>query len=420
MSVINDMLRDLDQRRAPARESIAGAQGTNLVQPERKNVIWMMAMALVIVLLTVLVLVVWLKAPLGQPGLTAESETADQSDTAPASSLSQTGNTAEGNIAPVSVPKVTLPDSGPEHTEVQQVAASGLEKNASALVVKPAPEDITPLASKNNQKKGPVPDKIGVSASARDLAKSASGSEVAEKTTQASANTQSVNTSNKNRRGQDHSEQTLVSHTQNNDAPVSQVRLTPIALDRKAADEAAGLIDAGDAEAGRRLLYSFISEHEQDSACRTLLAKHLMQTKRYAEAGDLLTVVEASDIPELKAVKARWLVTFGRMNEALALLSEQLPAVDEYSDYHALLASFYHQQKQFEQAVERYSALLEFNSDVADWWVGMGIGLDQLKRYEDAALAYRQALALPNLKSSLAQYSEQRLRQLSSGRSKGA
>lgn len=419
MSVINDMLRDLDQRRAPARESIAGAQGTNLVQPERKNVIWMMAMALVIVLLTVLVLVVWLKTPIGQP-VTAESAASHQTYTAAASSLPQTGNPSEDKALESEL-KVILPDSELEHTEAQKSTASDLEKNEPVLVFKAAPGNITPQTSKRSREESLISEKTAVSDSGRDLAKSRPAPEPSERVAQESASTPRVSTSEEKRGGQDRSGQAQqASRMLNNDAPVSQVRLTPIALDRKAADEAAGLIDAGDAEAGRRLLYSFISEHEQDSACRTLLAKHLMQTKRYAEAGDLLTVVEASDIPELKAVKARWLVTFGRMNEALALLSEQLPAVDEYSDYHALLASFYHQQKQFEQAVERYSALLEFNSDVADWWVGMGIGLDQLKRYEDAALAYRQALALPNLKSSLAQYSEQRLRQLSSGRSKGA
>jgi len=77
-----------------------------------------------------------------------------------------------------------------------------------------------------------------------------------------------------------------------------------------------------------------------------------------------------------------------------------------------LLASYYQQMRLYDKAVDIYSALLEYDGDNADWWAGMAIALDRLKRYKDAALAYKQALALPSLKPSLAGFSQQRLKQI--------
>lgn len=428
MSVINDMLKDLDQRRAPARESIAGAQGASLVQAAARPVwlLWLLAAALLLVL--GLGYAFWPQksgqsaTPIGivhQGSIealgTPEASVA-QSLASRAVRKTEANEDAKTLSEPVqqTVRLESTEHSNPSSTVVatkQRVVASGI---ASSDVAATDVQDINPV-SKGKPSATPSPKmdvtsdiKRQVDKTPKVLEQDSSERSVEEP----NSGVQVVSNSSAPK-----SKEQIVSPVA---AATNEVRLTPIALDQKAAEDALMLFSKGEADSGRRLLYDFIAEHEQDSYSRTQLTRHLLQAQRLAEAGDLLTVVDANSIPQLKAVKARWLVSVGRINEALILLSENMPPVAEHSDYHALLASFYHQQKQFDLAVERYSALLEHDSNKGDWWVGMGIGLDQLKRYDDAELAYRQALALPNLKQSLARFSTQRLQQLSMRRTSDA
>lgn len=188
--------------------------------------------------------------------------------------------------------------------------------------------------------------------------------------------------------------------------------LSPEAEDQQAAKQASRMFEQGQVRQAYRDLYAFIASHRVDGQARAVLASRLLAEQRFAEAGDVLIAGDVSNDRILRQIKARWLMATNNTELAVSVLESDLPAVAEDSAYHALLASCYQQAKQFEQSIARYSALLEYDANRADWWVGMGIGLDHLKRYPDAALAYQQALALPSLQPSLANYSQHRLKQI--------
>ena len=436
MSVINDMLRDLDQRRAPEREMLAGAHAANLIEQDHRK-IWPY-LVLSIILAIVLFGIAWWymghddSVDLGIAKATALSQTTVNSPIPVV--MNDVPQTA---VSPVQVLEGKAEEEGGTQAAIVQASEQNIavgplsetnkpidsskaelthSKAAGATVAKVSAANDSPDTAPNQKTLARANSVSDVKAEALDE-NSEQLSEMAQ-VDESSANAKPKQRQPTSKPGEQLTTSKLASNSTLTDKadtpdPVQQdVRLTPIALDQQTAERASRLFAAGESSEARRLLYEFIDKQDQDSFSRIRLAKNLIREQRLAEAEDLLRVVGVKDVPELKAVKARWLASQGRSSQALELLAHTLPPVQEHAEYHALLASFYHQQKQFELAVERYSALLEYDSNVADWWVGMGIGLDQLKRYDDAELAYRQALALPNLKQSLARYSTRRLEQL--------
>jgi len=98
---------------------------------------------------------------------------------------------------------------------------------------------------------------------------------------------------------------------------------------------------------------------------------------------------------------------------AIELLStEPVPAVAQDLEYFALLAALQQEAGQFSATVLTYSYLLQVRPNEALWWFGLALAQDQDGNYEQARKAYLQAAALPGLKNKLREYSNNRLQQL--------
>jgi hypothetical protein len=187
--------------------------------------------------------------------------------------------------------------------------------------------------------------------------------------------------------------------------------LTAPAQDQKVAGDALRLIRQGRGGEAYRLLVAFIGATEVDARSRAVLVNYLLQQERLAEAGDFLLPAPVDSDPDLRQLKARWLVASKRPDEALSLLEQNRPDLAGFSDYHALLASYYQQFGQPEKATLVYRELLTHDERVADWWAGLALALDRTEHYEDARVAYHRALAVPGLRPALRQFVEGRLAQ---------
>jgi Flp pilus assembly protein TadD len=117
--------------------------------------------------------------------------------------------------------------------------------------------------------------------------------------------------------------------------------------------------------------------------------------------------------PELRKIYARLLVADGQQQEAVQLLSsEPRPKVSRDLEYHALLAALQQEIGDYKAAVISYNQLLQHRPQEALWWMGLAISYDQSEAFSRAKEAYRQALSLQGLRPDLKDYIRNRLQKL--------
>lgn len=117
--------------------------------------------------------------------------------------------------------------------------------------------------------------------------------------------------------------------------------------------------------------------------------------------------------PDLRKVYARLMLNDQRFAAAIKLLkSEPVPAVASDLEYHALLAALLQDSKQFEAASQVYGHLLQIRPQAAIWWMGLAISQEQLGKSDEARNAYQRAINLPGLRPDLRNYIQSRLQVL--------
>ncbi len=410
MSVINDMLRDLEKRKAPEREQIAPVSVSAVIEPQQgmdKGKWALLALSLVCVALLVFT---WLlpvgsdgqqsgsKLPLSEAGSPPRpaAEQAHIAPSQPISSIEQDHKHGTGGQANKLVTMPAAPDTKAANNMPDEVETT----DARAIPERVIPERAVTLApskpDSNNRIEGALPP-----ADAEALAMQT------EPSVQVVLDKQKVIEGDKRA----NATQGKPPAFEAKGGP-SRVELTPEARDAQVAQQATELFLQRKPREAYRLLYEFVTAHEIDRESKAVLASHLLQDGRTAEAGDILLTVSVADDPNLRQIKARWLMATDEHNLALHTLRTRLPALEIFPEYYALLASLYQQQGYPQQAAQTYSKLVEYDRDAADWWAGLAIALDQAERYEDALSAYQAALALAGLNPRLASFADQRVREL--------
>lgn len=114
----------------------------------------------------------------------------------------------------------------------------------------------------------------------------------------------------------------------------------------------------------------------------------------------------------LRKLQSRVLLSDRKVTETLQLLENSKPAVERDPEYYELLATAYQQGGQYEQAAKMYYQLLQYQNGTPRWWVGMAYSLELDKRYGEALRAYQSATQIPGISASLKTYAEQRVQAL--------
>lgn len=151
-------------------------------------------------------------------------------------------------------------------------------------------------------------------------------------------------------------------------------------------------------------------------AARELLANLYLRTGRDAEAFMVLKAGLDADPQYLPfaMMYARTLVEQGQLPVARQVLEHSLLYAGNNADYQALLAAVEQRLGDHAAAVTRYMQALELKKQQGAWWVGMGISLEALGRLTEAGQAYRAARISPGLSTELIAYVESRLKELGS------
>ncbi|WP_071870965.1 tetratricopeptide repeat protein [Atopomonas hussainii] len=112
---------------------------------------------------------------------------------------------------------------------------------------------------------------------------------------------------------------------------------------------------------------------------------------------------------ELRMLLARGQLEQGQAAAAAQTLSGYLPPLAKDPAYHALLAATYQQTGNWAQSAERYQELLRYQAGQGSWQLGLAIALEQLGDLRTASNHYRLGLATGSLQGASADYARSRL-----------
>lgn len=148
-------------------------------------------------------------------------------------------------------------------------------------------------------------------------------------------------------------------------------------------------------------------------AARQALVTLLLQLHRADEAEDVLTrgmALPSSALPSL--------LTLGRLRvdrddaaAALQLLLEHADIGARSAEYEGFLATLLNRAGHHDEATEHYRRATRLAPRDARWWAGLGIALEAQGQSAMAREAYVRARDLPGLPDELAKHVEQRLHQ---------
>lgn len=184
--------------------------------------------------------------------------------------------------------------------------------------------------------------------------------------------------------------------------------------DAQAVSQARKLLQKNGVSKAQTLLETQVSEVQQAPESRALLASIYMANGNVVQAETAVDIglESAPAHPGLKKVKARILLDQNDSGGAVALLRKAPPAMKVDAEYHEILAAALQQQGRADDAVNVYYQLLKYNSGQARLWVGLGYSLELAVQPIEARKAYESSLQVPGIEDNLKRYVTQRLSQL--------
>ena len=176
----------------------------------------------------------------------------------------------------------------------------------------------------------------------------------------------------------------------------------------------ANLLNQGRATEAQERFSQALRQSPTHVGARQALFGLLVQANRTAEAEHLL--IDALHLdpaqPGFAMAAARLQVDRGDVAAALTTLQTSVHAARAMPDYLAFHAALLQRQGRHAQSAEMYEAAVALAPRSGLWLMGLGISLQALNRNSDAQDAFRRAKASDSLSGDLQAFVEQRLRQL--------
>lgn len=186
---------------------------------------------------------------------------------------------------------------------------------------------------------------------------------------------------------------------------------TPSQRDMQLAEQARNLIRQGDTYRAENILQDFIATQPEVIRSGRLLASLWLSQQRYQLAESLLVDLLGrypGDI-ELRLQRGQLLLARGETGAAVDWLMSASPNIDQFPQYYELLGLAARKNQQYTLSEQTYRGLLASDDNRGDWLVALGIALDAQGRTAEARQVYRQALQARSLSATLKQYAQQRL-----------
>lgn len=405
MSVVNQMLRDLEQRRTNS-PTASPLQGLSLVgDPGRPAPSMNYALAGILLVFTVFLAVYFSMQRVRVPDKhdSAIDPRTVQSQPAPAIDSNKQNGTVLAQSAPetdspVPHPRIEAKNPLPPATDTKPAPLTTLAGNVAATKTKPVAaaqkpsrtskgvaRTIQPVAPRSSKKIQPTPD--NAPGSKPDAAPHVEVAAQATPLEQASP------------------------------SPVIDMRVRPLTARQRAQEKfqlAVKFLGRGDQDKAYQALESALSEDPAHQRARETAAVLLINTGRMSEAGALLRQglqinAKASGLAKLYA---RFLADQGDIEQSIRVLEIAQPPVANDAPYHALLAAFYARMGRHEQAIKTYRRVLQNHSGEPQWWMGLALSLESAGTPAQALSAYQRAQRSGRMSPGIRKFIAQRVQAL--------
>ena len=184
---------------------------------------------------------------------------------------------------------------------------------------------------------------------------------------------------------------------------------------------ALGQLQQGRVAEAQASLSLALEANSANQEARQTLAGLLIENKRHDEAKAVLSagLTIAPEQNDFRMAIARLQVESGDRSGALNTLEQGLGYANNNADFQVFTATLLQGVKRHDEAAEHYMTALTLRSNDAKALIGLGISLQALGKLDKAQEAFNRAQATASLSPELSLFVEQQLKQLNS-RSKSA
>ncbi|HET8552986.1 MAG TPA: tetratricopeptide repeat protein [Gammaproteobacteria bacterium] len=206
-----------------------------------------------------------------------------------------------------------------------------------------------------------------------------------------------------------------VRHAAQRAAPVMTKTPRPVTpAQRAAAAYAAGVsaAQAGDVARAETEFRAALAADPTAYGAREALAALLNQQGRMKQAMQLFVTgmrVDPMHRERFARAYARLLVAHNQVAQAMTILKDTLPPAAQAPEHYAFLAALQERRGQHQAAVTNYAKALAVRPAQGRWWAGLAVAYDQLRERDKALAAYQRARDAGGLGVTLATYVNQRI-----------
>ena len=193
---------------------------------------------------------------------------------------------------------------------------------------------------------------------------------------------------------------------------ISRTQLSPQELAANKIIQAEQAMERHDIAKAESLFEEILLVMPAHETARKQLAALWYGKKYYQEAVNLLSqgIALAPEAEEMRLMSARIYYEQGKARQAFNILN---PVNGSNStEIQTLLANVSAELNEHESAVTAYRKLIGLEPTVGRWWLGIAVSLDSLGKFVPARDAYQQSIARNNLSTSAMQFARQRLIEL--------
>lgn len=161
-------------------------------------------------------------------------------------------------------------------------------------------------------------------------------------------------------------------------------------------------------------LYKSLEANTRNLKARQSLLGLLVESQHGEEAKQLLKdgLKLSPEQSNFSMALSRLQVESGDSKAARDTLEAGLSYVGEDADYHAFYAALLQRDEQHVAAIQHYLTALQTNPAMPIWLIGIGISLQAQSKLDDATAAFQRALDTGQLTPQLTQFVESRLRKI--------
>ncbi len=384
MSIINQMLKDLDRRKADQNALPAMPENVRAVESAEAAIGWKLLLSVgVFLLAAILGYFAWSR-------WSAQPQVAQLLAQKPRPSAAKAASAAPSTPAPQSAPPAAMPATtavapaeaaAPPVAEAMTSRLPGLERELHSSPASPLPkaEQHKPSPASAPPATAPLQAVENTRGAADEKPKDAKPSKMAK-------------------------------------APRDGLlkSVTPQQKSDNLYKQAVALLQQGRVAEARSTLWQALDENAANHNARQLLVGLLVESKRSNDALALLQegVKIAPEQTGFVMALARLQVEAGNRQLGMQTLEQGLKYAADDAEYHAFYAALLQREERHADAVDHYLIALRQDPANVSWLIGVGISLQAQGKYADAREAFGRARQIDTLTPDLQGFVDQRLAQL--------